>query len=162
MTTLTINNINEFKNKVINIYCKQWEGNADVSGQAVITEFNEDERNPIKVSDATGEGHFLEYAIINEDGVICIGDEDRPVEVELSKDGMRTDRIIINDLIRTFNPANGYTTIPFEWVNKNGTIELAMKEGVLNSHYINIFSEIATKRGCKWYIDFVNRIIRLF
>lgn len=82
MTTLTTNNINEFMNKVINIYCKQWEGNADVKGSAVIVSFEPSKRNPIRVDCTTGEGRFLNYAIINEDGNICIGDEDRPVIVE--------------------------------------------------------------------------------
>lgn len=159
MTTLTINNINEFKNKIINIYCKQWEGNADVYGQAIIIDFNEDERNPIKVGNATGEGHYLEYAIINEDGVICIGDEDRPVEVELSENGLQASEVIENAFSRTFNPANGYTTIPFNVKRTNTGVQLLMTSDVLNAHYLNIIRTIAENLDVNWHINFADKKI---
>ena len=82
MTTLTTNNINEFMHKVLNFYCKQWEGNADVKGSAVIVSFDPTKRNPIRVDCTTGEGRFLNFAIVNDNGEICIGDEDRPVILE--------------------------------------------------------------------------------
>ena len=159
MTTLTINNIQEFIDKPISIYCKQYEGNADVYGKAVITEFSKDERNPIKVGNATGEGHFLEYAIINENGVICIGDEDRPVEVELSENGLQTSEVIENAFSRIFNPANGYTAIPFNVKRTNNSVELLMTSDVLNAHYLNIIRTIAENIDVNWHIDFADKKI---
>ncbi len=161
MTTLTINNIHEFINKPISIYCKQYEGNADVYGQAVITELSKDERNPIKVGDATGEGHFLEYAIINEDGVICIGDEDRPVEVELSENGLQTSEVIENAIKRIFNPANGYTKLPFVVHCTSNGVELRMNDLVLGEHYIRLIDSITQRLNVRWYIDFSNNIIKI-
>lgn len=161
MTTLTINNISDFINKPISIYCKQYEGNADVYGQAVITEFNKDERNPIKVGDATGEGHFLEYALINEDDIICIGDTDRPVEVELSANGLQLREVIENAIKRIFNPANGYTKLPFEVHCTSAGVQLRMTDNVLNEHYTSIINSIAQRLNVSWYIDFANKMIRI-
>ena len=161
MTTLTINNIHEFINKPISIYCKQYEGNADVYGQAVITEFSKDECNPIKVGNATGEGHFLEYALINEDGTICIGDTDRPVEVELCANGLALREVIENAIKRIFNPANGYTELPFEVYCTSAGVELRMIDNVLNEHYISIINSIAQRLNVSWYIDFFNKVIRI-
>lgn len=161
MTTLTIKNIHEFINKPISIYCKQYEGNADVYGQAVITEFSKDERNPIKVGNATGEGHFLEYALINEDGTICIGDTDRSVEVELCANGLALREVIENAIKRIFNPANGYTELPFEVHCTSAGVELRMIDNVLNEHYISIINSIAQRLNVSWSIDFFNKVIRI-
>lgn len=85
MTTLTTNNISEFMYKVLNIYCKQWEGNADVKGSAAIVSYDPTKRNPIRTDCTSGEGRYLDFAIINDKGEICIGDEDRPVMVEIKQ-----------------------------------------------------------------------------
>lgn len=105
MTTLTIDNISEFINKPINIYCKQYEANEDVCGQAVITAFKNGERNPIKVGYSSGEGRFLEYATVNENGVICIGDLDRPVEVEHAEATRQTE-FVWHDRDKLLPPVN--------------------------------------------------------
>lgn len=162
MTTLTINNIHEFINKPISIYCKQYEGNADVYGQAVITDFNKDERNPIKVGDATGEGHFLEYAIVNEKGEICIGDSDRPVQYELSDNGMTTKEVVYNDFKRTFSPVNGYNNLPFSVKeSSDGAFVTIGKDKLLNRHYMKLIEAIADRHNVNYYIDFISNTIKL-
>lgn len=162
MNTLTTNNISELKNRVISIYCKQWEGNADVYGQAVITDFCAGARNPIKVGDATGEGHFLEHAIVNEKGEVCIGDSDRPVQYELSGNGMTTKEVVYNDFKRTFSSVNGYSDVPFS-VSESGdkVIVTIGKDKLLNRHYMKLIEAIADRHNVNYYIDFISNTITL-
>jgi hypothetical protein len=162
MTTLTINNIHELINKPISIYCKQWEGDCDVYGQAVITEFSKDKCNPIKVGDATGDGHYLEFAIINEKGEICIGDSDRPVQYELSDNGMTTIEVVKNDIKRTFSCTNGYNDLPFSVKGfANGIVLAIGKKKLLNRHYMKLIEAIADRHNVNYYIDFNDNTITL-
>lgn len=76
---LTIANVQKIIGKKVVFYAEQWSGNHDVIGVAKVKGYTEGKRNPIEAEGILWEGGCMNFAIVNEDGDICIGDSDRQV-----------------------------------------------------------------------------------
>ena len=81
---LNVNNVHEWIGKRIHYFSKQYRGNADAEGIAVIKAVDFSKRNPLTVEEDTS--GTLKYAIVGWDNDLCIGDEDRPVVVKEYED----------------------------------------------------------------------------
>lgn len=83
MFKLTKGNANEIVGKRVYFFSEQDPANANAEGITNIESFDANKFNPILGMVESGEDTGLNFAIINEDGEICLGDSDRPVFVKV-------------------------------------------------------------------------------
>lgn len=82
---LNVDNVHEWIGKRIHYFSKQYRGNADAEGIAVIKAVDLSKKyNVLTVEEDTS--GMLKYAFVGWDNDLCIGDEDRPVVVKEYED----------------------------------------------------------------------------
>lgn len=86
MTFLNVNNVHEWIGKRIHYFSKQYRGNADAEGIAVIKAVDLSKKYNVLTVEEEYESGTLKYAFVGWDNDLCIGDEDRPVVVKEYED----------------------------------------------------------------------------
>lgn len=83
MFKLTKDNANEIVGKRVYFFSEQYHANPNAEGITNVESFDASKRNPLIGMVESGEETGLNFAFINEDGEICLGDSDRPVFVKV-------------------------------------------------------------------------------
>ena len=103
---LTTANVQKIIGKKVVFFARQFSGNYDVIGVAKVNGYTEGKRNPIDAEGILWDGDFMNFAIVNEDGEICIGDSDRPVFFAITNSTMGLSDIRKRFVWNSFNAKN--------------------------------------------------------
>lgn len=83
LTALTINNVQDFIGKRIYFFSRQYEANPNIEGVGIITAVDLTQRNVIIGFDREKGEDCMNYAFVDYDNKICLGDGDRPILVKI-------------------------------------------------------------------------------